>query len=237
MLFESSASGDEVFSKSLKGDVGIAGYSTLGIVDGAPDKLSVLPYLDITYDRYFARVDTFGIKTLKVGYGYLEVITRFNQDGFKTNMPALDGLNERVNSLPVGLGTLQVTPLGGVFFNAFHDINASGGSWIELIYGAKFTASAVVFYPMLGLDYQSANYVNYYYGVSDQEAAISSFSSYKPSAAINAYFGLIADISLRGDWHLNAYLRHKRLDDSIYHSPVVDKRFLDTAYLALSYRY
>jgi len=231
------ASASEMFDARLQGDIGLAGYSTRAIVEGTQDDLSVLPYLDFTYDRFFARVDTFGYKAKQLGYGYLEVIARFNQDGFRTDIPALSGLSTRQSSLPVGLGTLQVTPLGGVFFNVFHDINKSGGNWAELIYGAKFTASGVVFYPMLGVDYQSADYTGYYYGVSEQEAISSRFASYVPASAVNVFIGLIVDVGLSRNWHLNAYVRHKRLDDSIYLSPIVTRRYLDTVYLALSYRY
>jgi outer membrane protein len=227
----------EMFDSRLQGDVGLAGYSTRAIVAGKQTDLSVLPYLDFTYDRYFARVDTFGFKTTKIGYGYLEVIARFNQDGFRTDIPALNGLSTRQSSLPVGLGTLQVTPLGGVFFNVFHDVNKSAGIWAELIYGAKFTAVGVVFYPLLGVDYQSADYTGYYYGVSEQEAIDSSFPAYKPTSAANAFVGLIMDVGLSRNWHLNGHVRHKRLDDAIYRSPIVTQRYLDTAYLALSYRY
>ncbi|MDD5470534.1 MAG: MipA/OmpV family protein [Sideroxydans sp.] len=237
MWSDTHASAAEMFDASLRGDVGLAGYSTRAILAGTPDNLAVLPYLDCTYERFFARVDTFGYKAAPMGYGHLEVIARFNQDGFRTDIPALNGLSTRQSSLPVGLGTLQVTPLGGVFFNVFHDINESGGNWVELIYGAKFTVSGLVLYPLLGVDYQSAQYVVYYYGVSDQEAIDSRFPGYKPTSAVNAFFGLIMDIGLSQNWHLNAYLRHKRLDDAIYRSPIITQRYLDTAYLALSYRY
>lgn len=230
------ASADGMFD-CLQGDIGLAGYATRAIVEGTQDKLSVLPYLDFTCGNLFARVDTFGYKTKQIGYGHLELIARFNQDGFRTDTPALNGLSTRQSSLPVGLGTLQVTPLGGVFFNVFHDINKSGGDWAELIYGAKFKAAGVVFYPMLGFDYQSAAYTGYYYGVSAQEAIGSPFASYAPASAVNAFIALIMDVGLSRNWHLNAYVRHKRLDDAIYLSPIVTQRYLDTAYLALSYRY
>ncbi|MFH2134291.1 MAG: MipA/OmpV family protein [Pseudomonadota bacterium] len=215
MWGDTHASAAEMLEGRLQGDVGLAGYSTCAIVAGVQDDLSVLPYLDFTYGRLFARVDTFGYKTKEIGYGHLEVIARFNQDGFRTDNPVLNGLSTRQSSLPVGLGTLQVTPLGGVFFNVFHDINKSSGNWVELIYGAKFTAAGAVFYPLLGVDYQSADYTGYYYGVSEQEAISSGFASYAPASAVNTFIALIMDVGLSRNWHLNAYVRHKRLDDSI----------------------
>jgi outer membrane protein len=221
----------------LQGDVGLGAYHTRSIVRGVADRTSLLPYTDFNYGEYFARVDTFGIKTRRMGQGYLELIARFNQDGFRTDTPTLGGLRERRNSIPLGVGTLQVTPVGGFYLNAFHDVNESRGNMLEAIYGAKFGVGAVTVYPLLGLEYRSAAYVRYYYGVSDEEAAASAYAAYHPSGAGNILAGLIADVRISDEYHLNLYFRRKRLGAAIRHSPLVEKDYQDTAYLAFSYRF
>jgi outer membrane protein len=70
-------------------------------------------------------VDTLGYKTLKLGYGRLELIGRIGQDGFDTNVPSPQGLRKREISIPLGVRTLQVTPLGAFFINVFHDVRQS----------------------------------------------------------------------------------------------------------------
>jgi len=92
-------------------------------------------------------------------------------------------------------------------------------------------------YPMVGAEYRSKGYVNYFYGVSPQEAATSSYAAYQAGGATNSLIALIADITLTDEYHLHLYARRKWLGDAIRHSPIVDKAYLDTGYVAVSYRF
>lgn len=235
-VLSTTASADE-FKSVLVGDIGLGGYFTSNIIRGNQNQTSVLPYVDFTYGRMYARIDTFGIKTLPLGYGHLRVVGRFSQDGFSTSAPNLVGLDKRENSIPIGIGTLQVTPIGGFIINAFHDVNSSQGNLFEVIYGGRLVLPRVKLYPLIGTEYRSKEYVNYFYGVSPQEAANSSYASYQPGAAMNRLIALMADIELSDDYHLHLYARRKWLGDSIRLSPIVDKDHLDTGYVALSYRF
>lgn len=225
------------FSPHLNGDIGLGGFSTRSIIKGQSDTISVLPYLDFKYGRGFARVDTFGIKTLELGYGHLELITRFARDGFETGVPELAGIERRENSMPIGVGSLQVTPMGGLMINAFYDLNKSQGTVVEWIYGGKLALSRATFYPLLGVEFQSSNYVRYYYGISTTEAARSVYAAYDPAAGMNSLVGLIAEIRLSDDYYLNVQMRRKWLGDAIRQSPLVDKSSRDTFYVALSMRF
>lgn len=227
----------EEFTQSLNGDIGLGGYYTSSIIRGKRDELNVLPYLDFDYDRMFVRVDTLGIKTLTLGYGYLELVGRISQDGFSTNTPSLLGLRKRATSIPIGIGTLQVTPLGAFMLNAFHDVRQSQGDWIEVVYGGEFDLPRVTLYPLVGAEYQSRKYVRYYYGISIQEATISQYAAYQPEGTFNGIIGLIADIRLTDKYHLNFDVRRKWLGNAISLSPIVSQRYLDTGCLSLNYRF
>ncbi len=227
----------EEFRQELVGDVGLGGYYSRSIVRGNQNELSVLPYLDFEYGRMFARVDTLGVKTIELGHGYLELVGRISQDGFKTNAPNLQGLGKRETSLPIGVGTLQVTSLGGVMINAFHDVNRSRGDLFEVIYGGQVDLPRVTLYPLIGGEYQSRKYVRYYYGVSAIEAANSQYAAYQPADAVNGLIGLIAEIRLTDEYFLNCNVRRKWLGNAIQLSPVVSQKYLDTGYLSLSYRF
>jgi outer membrane protein len=237
MLLAGMAQAAEEFPHSLVGDVGFGAYSTRSIVRSKGDLLNVLPYADFEYGRLFTRVDTLGVKTLPLGYGYLELVGRVSQDGFDTDTAALHGLRTRDTSIPLGIGTLQITPIGGFWINAFRDVRSSGGQIAEFIWGGKLELSDVTFYPLLGAEYQSREYVRYYYGISAQEAANSQYASYQPAGSVNEFAGLIADIRLTDEYHLNCFVRHKWLGDAIRQSPIVSRRYLDTGYIALSYRF
>ena len=221
----------------IDGDVGVGAYYTRSIIRGKTEPAVVLPYGYFDYGRAFARIDTLGVKTVKMGYGYLEFAGRVMLDGFKPDTASLQGLNERKMSVPLGVGTMQETPVGAFFLNAFHDVNKSKGNLFEAMYVGQLETPRVTFYPQLGAEYLSAQYVRYFYGVSAQEAAASAYSAYSPSGSLNPFVGLLVDTTITGDWHLNFYLRHKWLGSQVRNSPIVERAAADTAFVALSYRF
>jgi len=125
----------------IDGDIGAAAYYTRSIVRDKSEPATVLPYGYFDYGRAFLRIDTFGIKTARIGYGYLELAGRVTLDGFKTDTAGLHGLGNRQNSMPLGMGTFQETPIGGFFLNAFHDINQSRGNSYEAIWAGEWQHS------------------------------------------------------------------------------------------------
>jgi outer membrane protein len=227
----------EEFPQNIDGDIGLGAFYTSRIVRSKTDQISVLPYAYFSYDRAFVRLDTLGVKTWKLGYGYLEIAGRYSQDGFKADTGSLAGIQNRQTSIPLGIGTLQITPLGAFFINAFHDVNKSGGNLLEAIYVGELDASWLKFYPQLGAEYLSKEYARYYYGITSQEAASSQYAAYQPAGAFNPLMGLMVDAKLTEEYHINFYLRRRWLGSSINASPIVDQKFLDTGFVALSYRF
>ena len=221
----------------LVGDVGGAVYSSQGIVRSKGSDNSLLPYAFADYGRFFARVDTFGVKTLPVGYGYLELVGRVSQDGWRANTAALNGLTNRDTPIPLGIGTFQQTPYGAFIVNAFFDSGKSRGSLIEATYAAEFKLGNVAFYPQIGLERRSAKYTNYLYGVTAAETLASGYATYTAGASTIPVLGLAADVPLTGPWFLNLQLREKWLDSAITNSPLVSRKMQASGYVALSYRF
>ena len=225
------------FPQRVDGDIGVGTYYVSRIVRGQANQVTELPYGNFDYHRMFMRVDTLGLKTSKLGYGYLEITTKFNQDGFNTNGTKLPGFRSRQDSLPLGLGTLQTTSFGALLIHAYHDINKSGGNLFDMTYFSELDARRLTFYPLAGAEYQSRNYVSYYYGVSNQEAALSQYAVYHPSGVVNPFIGLMCDAKLTEKYHLNLYLGRKWLGNAIQSSPIVNKSVMDTGFIALAYRF
>lgn len=194
---------------------------------------TVLPYAYFDYGRFFARLDTFGIKTARMGYGYLELAGRVDLQGFDADR----GLQRRSDPIPLGLGTYQETPFGAFFLNVFRDFNKSHATLAEAIYAAQFDVGPVSFYPQLGVEYRSASYNDYFFGVSASESAASGVRQYHAGASTSPTLGLAADVPLTGDWHLNLHWRRKWLDNSVSDSPLVRRHTDDTAIVAVSYRF
>lgn len=228
---------DEKFPNRIQGDIGGTVYRSTNPVHGDGNTLIVVPYAYFDYGRFFARFDTFGVKTLPLGYGYVELLGRINLDGYETRKPILRGIRPRKDSLPLGIGTFQETPIGGFFINAFYDVNHSHGKLYELIYAAEFNIGDNVIYPMAGFEHFSAQYTRYFYGVSPAEAGRSVYPVYTPAATTTPMLGFVWEVPVVGDWHISLYMLRRWLGPAITHSPLVNTKLQDEGFVALSYRY
>ncbi len=236
-LLSATALAEEELPNRIQGDVGGAIYACTNPVKGDGNTVIAVPYGYFDYGRFFARFDTFGIKTLPLGYGYLEFSGRINLDGFRPNNSILRGISERKNSLPFGIGTFQETPIGGFFLNAFYDANQSHGRLYELIYAAQFDVGKNVVYPMIGIEHFSAEYTRYFYGVSPTEAGRSVYPVYAPAATTTSMLGFVLEVPVVGNWNVDIYMLRRWLGSGISHSPLVNTRLQDEAFVSLSYSY
>jgi outer membrane protein len=238
ILLSFNAFADGVFQYRLQGDVG--GFITTAQSPVRADTIRplLLPYAYIDYGRAFVRINTFGIKTLPLGYGYLELVGRIKFDGFHAgSRPLLKGIGTRQNSAPVGLGSFQLTPIGGFFLYAFRDENRSKGDIYEATYAAEFNLGKLTLYPQIEFEHFSKGYTQYFYGVSTFEATGSGYSAYKPMAATNTALSVVLEFPLGGGWITQFYLQRKRLDSTISDSPLVDTKYLSNAYVNIAFRY
>ena len=224
-------------SYKLTGDVGAAVYGTQSIIRGKNNEAVLLPYLFADYGRFFARVDTFGIKTLPIGNGYLELVGRVSQDGWRANIAPLGGLTDRKTPLPIGIGTFQQTPYGAFIVNAFVNAGNARGNLLEATYAAEVKLGSLSLYPQLGIERRSAQYTNYLYGVTPAESLASGYAAYNAGASITPVLGLAADYSLTENWIVNMQLRRKWLDSFVTNSPLVVRKTQDFGYIGLSYRF
>ncbi|GJI90864.1 MULTISPECIES: MipA/OmpV family protein [Duganella] len=219
LLYASCAQAQET-PPHVVGDLGL-GVSVAPVAVPAQSRRgSAVPYANFDYAQFFARIDTFGVKLAPAGYGSLELLTRVLEDGYSGGtMP----LAHRNSSLPLGLGTLQVTPVGALMVNLYRDLGKSRGTMLDLMYAAEIELDRFALYPQAGVEYRSDNYVRYYDGV--------------PRSATNPYAALLIETHLSGRWYAIANLRRTWLDDAIRSNPLVRRRTLDAGLLALSYRF
>ncbi len=224
----------EPLPSRIQGDIGGLIGAERSPVRGEPTRAMLLPFAFFDYGRMYARLDTFGIKTVPVASGYLELTLRVKFDGYRTtHNAALQGIGNRDNSLPLGIGTFQETEIGGFFLYALHDVGRSQGNLYEATYAAELKAGPLTVYPETGVEYYSANYTRYYYGISAAESAQSGYAAYSPSAAACPYLSVLLETPVAPGWNADFYLRRKWLAGSISNSPLVDMKVTDTAFVAL----
>ena len=234
---DAGAAADDPLPMRLIGDVGLGIDNAPPVARGQSHALSAVPYANFDYGRVFARIDTFGVRTLQAGYGYLELVGKFNEDGYTPAPTALGRLDHRKTSIPLGLGTLQVTPVGAFFVNLFRDVDQSGGNIADLIYAAEIDTGPLAIYPQAGVEYQSSTYTRYFYGVSTDEAHRSGLQAYQPRAASNPFLALFVEAHVSGNWYVNANVRRTWLGSAVADSPLVPRHTVDTGLVAVSYRF
>ncbi len=90
---------------------------------------------------------------------------------------------------------------------------------------------------MLVAHWYSAEYINYYYGISKQQADASlGRYQYQGSEAINHQLAFNAIMSFNPEWQLKSIISRTKLDQEIYDSPIIDARYEDQISIVLSYR-
>jgi outer membrane protein len=222
----------------IVGDIGAAVYTSNLHIGTEGTQSLALPYAFFDYQRFFARIDEVGIKTFKMGYGYFEVIGKINLDTYKVKSSINGNFINRSDPIPLGLGTFQETPIGGFFVNAYHDFGKSKGALYEFLYFAEIeTYKKVTVYPQIGVERQSSQYANYYYGISSGESTATGYAAYSAPATSNLLAGLMVEIPVVDNWYINVYGKRKWMGGGINNSPVMNRSFQDNIFMALAYRF
>lgn len=222
----------------IVGDVGVAIYTSNMHIGTEGTQSLLLPYAFFDYQRFFARIDEVGIKTVKMGYGYFEVIGKIDLNSYQVKSPMNGASINRSDPIPLGFGTYQETPIGGFFVNAYHDFGKSKGALYELLYFAELeTFQNIVVYPEVGIERQSNQYANYYYGINSGESNLTGYSTYNAPATNNLIAGFMVEIPVVDNWYVNLYGRRKWLGNGINNSPVMNRSFQDNIFAALAYRF
>jgi outer membrane protein len=229
---------DDGLPDHIVGDIGAAVYSSNMHIGSEGVQSLALPYAFFDYKRFFARIDEVGIKTFKMGYGYFEVIGKIDLNSYKVKSPITGASINKSDPIPLGFGTYQETPIGGFFANAYHDFGKSNGALYELLYFAEVeTFKKVVIYPEVGIERQSSQYANYYYGVSAGESNATGYKAYTAPATNNLLAGFMIEIPVVDNWYVNLYGRRKWMGSGVNNSPVMNRSFQDNIFAALAYRF
>jgi len=233
MAIGAAAQAQTAFPDHFVGEAGGMLVGAQPVVQGASGSVTALPYVYGDWGRFYARVDTLGVKTLPMGEGHLELAARVSTEGFKASQSDFVSAGDRTAPLPVGVGTFQRTPLGGIFAYAFHDPH-SGGQLLEMTWAARADFGAVTLYPQLGIEHRSSAYVQHLYGVSSAQAH-GSLQAYRAPASTVPVASLNASVPLSGPWALQLQTRYRGWDRAVRQSPLVDRSSQLSGYVALTH--
>ena len=110
-----------------------------------------------------------------------------------------------------------------------HDItNQNNGTEIRAALGIPLVESKGSLTANVGVTWKSAAIVNYYYG---------SPGIYEAGSALNPFFKLGYTLPLAGKWRFSAFAEYERLGNAIANSPIVEERFVATAFIGAIYTF
>ena len=114
--------------------------------------------------------------------------------------------------------------LGSLRFKVAADVlDNSGGFLADISYSKPIELGDVVLTPAVGVCWSSADYNDYYYGVSAQEAQRSSLAAYEADGGFSPYASLRFDFALSPHWGLYAMASAMLLSEEIRDSSMVDE--------------
>ena len=222
----------------IVGDIGGAVYTTNLHIGSYGTQSAPLPYGFFDYKRFAMRIDQLALKTVKMGFGHLEIVGKVDPDTYKVKSTINGQTINKGYQVPIGIGTFQETPVGVFMINAYHDFGKSNGNLFELNYFAEVElVKKIVIYPQIGLERQTSQFTNYYYGVTASQAQQTGYQSYTAQGSTNPLAGFLMEIPIVDDWYLNVYGKRKWLGSGVNNSPVLTRSFQDTMFVAVAYRF
>jgi len=170
--------------------------------------------------------------------GYYES-TSFNQLNPRQPTPILQGMPERESSWEGGLAASYTRNDFFAELLLLQDIlDRSNGLKVRLEAGRSFTRGAWYFVPSLLAVWLSQPFANYYYGVPGADAdPLLGRSAYRSNAALNLAAQAYLKYSITPHWHLLANARADRLADTVFDSPLVERRYLFSGMISLMYSF
>ncbi len=111
--------------------------------------------------------------------------------------------------------------------DVLHDVtDQNNGTEVRAALGIPLVESKGSLTANLGVTWKSAAIVNYYYG-----------SPYEAGSALNPFFKLGYTLPLAGKWRFSAFAEYERLGNAIANSPIVEERFVATAFIGAIYTF
>lgn len=208
-------------------DPGYVGYTR---------QVTPIPLVFYHYGRFFIGGITAGY-LLSNGDHYrfsLTVQPIFNRLS-ASDSPQLAGIQTRQWSLAGGAGLELFGDWGQFKTSVFHDLlHRNNGTGANAEYQYPFHFGGWTLTPGIGLRWENAALVNYYYGVSPAEA-IPGRPAYSPGSAISPYASIGLSTAISEHWQFRGYLQYLRFASTIHDSPIVGRSGSPSIFIGFVY--
>jgi len=207
---------------------------------GASNSVLPIPIIELYYKKLY-------IQGIQAGFHFVDT-KNFTFDARAglvfagldpDDSPFLEGMEKRESSIEGGLVFDWKPGKYKLSATAYTDLlGRSDGQQAGLDFSRawKFSRSRWGLTPSIGFVWQSSNFVDYYFGVTPEEARPGR-PPFRGHSVINFRSSLLAFYFLTMRVQLVGLLRVQRLDNEIFESPIVDKRRGYFGFLGATYRF
>ena len=207
---------------------------------GVKDQTALLPYVSYRYQRFYVEGLDLGLHLHQKSNYRIDLLAtpRFFEvkPGF-ADAGELNGIDQTNPTYFAGVSAHIRTDAVSVTAQVLHDVLESDGNELVLQFGKTYRPrSTLSLSPSLGLTYQDARLVDYFYGVQANEVAAGR-PQYAGRAALNYNVTLNASWRLYPQWDVLGQLKYERLGDGISDSPIVNESWLYYLTLGAVYRF
>jgi Outer membrane protein V len=147
-------------------------------------------------------------------------------------------LDSRHSTLMAGVSWFHHTQYGSLRTTLSGDtLDKSNGLIWDLGWIYRYTNGNLTLTPGIGVEWNSDNMNDYYYGVSHKESRKSGLRDYSADGGWNPYLELSANYRFLGNWSVYGTARYTRLSDEITDSPMVDKSWTGLLSTGVTYTF
>lgn len=228
-------------TKTYAWSIGIGGIYTFNAYKGTKDTRLIIPMISYTGKHITLAGPYFGYHFLQKKKYQLTAQAFLYPLNFKPNKssdPKIKKLNKRKYTIMAGIrGDIPLQHKGEIQLGASKSIYGANGYFLNGQYkytiNRLFTNNLLLITPGFGLEWHSNNLNNYYYGISSAEIA-SGILPYTANSSFNPFVSLNLLYFFKQRWSVGASMQIAYLPNTIYDSPMVDKRYITTSVLFLT---
>ena len=204
---------------------------------GLDEDLLVVPLVRFEGEKAYLRGLRGGWRFIETDSYEFSVFGQARTEGYDANDSAfLTGMEDRKFSLDLGVASAwTIEKVGQIEIALSADaLDRSGGHEAALSWNGLFRAGGFTFIPGVSARWQSADIVDYYYGVRAGEA-LPCRAAYRGDAAVTPDVSMLVQRKLGARWTLFARASHAWLPSEISNSPIVARDNSTSIFLGLGY--
>ncbi|KAF1016356.1 MAG: MltA-interacting protein [Stenotrophomonas maltophilia] len=217
--------------------LGLSAGMTSGAYRHYDDKLLVVPAISFEGKRFFTSPGSLGMylyqgNGLRVSAALTPYTLRFKTDD--VNDAQLRQLHSRQLSGMAGLKASYQADWGIVEAGVQREITGHGGGMeSSLSYAYPIQAGRFTWIPRVGVVRSSARLLDYYYGISAEEALRSGLPQYRPGSATSPSLQMVVTTPLGTRWRATGVVANQWFGDAVKDSPMARGGSQTSAFVSL----